>query len=207
MEEKEIIEKMEQYQNDPECAEAWFLVSQELSIGNVNYNLKVKYGSSQGYAKFKEDFEEMHGGKIIEERFGPVRVQESEETAHTIDEVYVTDVSDSLRSVVKNAFLNKVAEKLRNELLEYLGNLDKRELLLAKILKRMAETKNTSSLGQAWETYTLLTNELVTDVEKERVKEALIKTHCYYEGYGITPMLIGLPEDYLPEIKISYPEV
>lgn len=204
--EREILEKMEEYTENLESAESWYLASQGLNQDQINENLRIKYGSSQGYAKFKDDIEEMSEG-IFSVDYGTLKLEINEESKKLVD-IQVADVGDSFANIGENAFLMMVEGRLREDMEERVLNLPKETRLLAKILRRAEGLEKLTDIRSAWGVFTLLTGQLLTDPEKEDVVASLIRSHCYYKGVGATPMLMRLEpvEDYLPEIEIKYPK-
>lgn len=206
--EKKILDKMESYEDDLECAEAWFLASQNLDPKYIRRILRIKYESARGYAKLIEDLKEMSEYKIVSTNYG-IKLKLEDESIN-LENAPVTDVDDDFSNVVKNAFLVKIEPKLRDELRRQIPNLPKEAKLLAEILRRGKKAGNIYKFGTPlWDIYFLITEKRLPNLRKKELKDSLVYTHCYYLGVGLSPMLDRLvsTKDYLPDIRVKYPKM
>lgn len=204
--EREIIDKIEKYKDNPESAEAWYLASQKLKSEQINRNLRIKYGSAQGFATLKEDVEELTGYELNSENFG-IRFS-SDDSGTYIYRATVTDINDSFQDVVQDVFLNIVEKDLRDRLEEMVSDFSKEVKLLVEILRRGSTVGNFTKFEPAWDLYTFLKGREIPDPEKNDIQDLLVSGHCYYYGLGISPMLkrISSKQEFLPEIKVEYSE-
>lgn len=210
--EEAIIELMSDYRDRPEVAEAAYLVVQELNSNAIVENLDIRYDTGQGYARFKDDLEEMTGFEV-DVSSGLNLVMEDQE--RSLDRIKAEDVGASLAGRIRNAFLVEVEPELRERLQSNITELSETEKLLAGVARSGYDADlwgwdpNDTTV---WELFAILTGEPQTDKQKQRLVRNLVEAGCFYSQYTnsilLTPMLTNLENPYrlLPNIEKSQPE-
>lgn len=211
---KSIIEMMERYQETPEAAEAAYLAAKELRPENINDNLQSRYGSSQGYAQFKQDLLEASefDETYVESGHGAYVGLRTEDAEERLDRITATDVDVALDQVIRDAFTAKVADSLREDIRDNLPTLSQDAKTLALILRKardMGLWDDAPDTDMVWTIYSLLSEETLTDLAKQDLKDELIRSGVIYDKSGdilLTPVFIRLEDPYghFPHIGLHH---
>lgn len=205
------MELMDEYKGEnPEAAEAAYLSAIENNRpSQINETLQLRHGTGQGYAKFKDDLEEMTGKEIDDHRGFAFVDEEGSDTS--LENVTAEDVGIDADEVIRNSFWEVIEPEIREEVENNLGDLSEDSQTVAGILRKgydveiWEEEPNQSSV---WHTYSLTSENILTDNQKNaRVEELVEAGVLYYKRHTspgvLTPMFRNLenPFKHLPDIQ------
>lgn len=210
--EEAIIELMNDYRDRPEVAEAAYLVVEGLNSDQIVKNLDIRYSTGQGYARFKEDLEEMTGFEV-DDSSGFELVMD--DRGRSLDHVEAEDVGAPLAGRIRNAFLAEVEPELRERMQSNISALSEDKKLLAGLARSGYDANLWGSNPQdrtLWDIYTLITGQTPSDSEKTSIVQGLVEAGCFYfqftNSIQLTPTLVNLenPFNQLPRLEKRPPE-
>lgn len=203
--EESIFELMDDYQSNLAAAEAAYLSAEKYSLEEINENLRKRHGSGQGYADFKSDIEELTDAKI-DDRW-KVKLKQ-EDTSEYFEDITVNDVAIPLDQVIRNAFVAKNEQHIRDRVLDNLSNVTSEASYFAGIARNGYDLDlwdETPRAGNLWKVFTITTGRVWTEKQRSDIIDELIETGCFYAtsggGIRLTPMLIRIesPFEYLTD--------
>lgn len=213
---EDVLDLMAHNQDSPEVAEAAYLAAKYLNTEQIDRNLRLQYGSGQGFARFKDKFTEITGYDSItgeNNRRGAQIELETEEESVRLDRIEVEDVNIELDKVVQDAFSEKMAGQLAEVVRENLSSLSPESKTLAYIAIRGHDLGIWSDRTQPdsdtlWRFYSIVTGETPTDSKKTDYVEELVSNGCFYVDDSdviLTPAFTELEDPYesLPTLEIE----
>lgn len=216
---KGVYEFMEQFRDDPGVAEAAFLAAKYLKPEQINENLRLRYGSGQGFARFKDSFAEYTEYTDIESeysRYGAQVELRTDEDSARLDEISVRDVDIDLDEVIQHAFRERVAVHLQEDVFEDLSARSQEAKTIAYLARRGYDLgtwdDRTEPDGDTlWRFYSIITGDTPTEPMKRDVIKELVQCGCLYaDGNDIilTPTFVGLEDPYgeLPQLDLQTSE-
>lgn len=215
---EDVLNLMEDSQDNPEVAEAAYLAAQYLKTEQIDRNLRLRYGSGQGFAKFKEKFTEISGYDSINSEYSSHGAQielETEEESIRLDKITVDDVDIDLDKVVQDAFAEKIAAQLAEEIRENLNSLSPESRILAYTAIRgydlgVWNNRTKPDNDVLWRFYSIITGDTPTGNKKTDYIEELVANGCFYVNNSeiiLTPAYVELedPYEFLPKLEIEQP--
>lgn len=214
-----VLNLMDHSQDNPEVAEAAYLAAEYLSTEQIDRNLRLRYGSGQGFAKLKEKFTEITGYNSITSEYSSHGAQielETEEESTRLDKITVDDVDIDLDKVIQDAFSEKIAAQLAEEVRENLNSLSPESRVLAYTAIRgydlgVWSNRTKPDNDVLWRFYSIITGDTPTEDKKTDYIEELVANGCFYvnnSGIILTPAYTELedPYEFLPKLEIEQPD-
>jgi hypothetical protein len=215
---EDVLNLMEDSQNNLEVAEAAYLAAGYLNTEQIDRNLRLRYGSGQGFTNFKEKFTEVSGYDSINSEHNSHGAQielETEEESIRLDRITVDDVDIDLDKVIQDAFAEKIAAQLAEEIRENLNSLSPESRILAYTAIKgydlgVWNNRTKPDNDVLWRFYSIITGDTPTGDKKMDYIEELVANGCFYVNNSeiiLTPAYIELEDPYelLPKLEIEQP--
>ncbi|WP_133412327.1 hypothetical protein [Natrarchaeobaculum sulfurireducens] len=215
---EDVLNLMEDSQDSPEVAEAAYLAAEHLKTEQINRNLRLRYRSGQGFAKFKEKFTEITAYNSITSESSSYGAQielRTEEESTRLDKITVDDIDIDLDKVIQDAFSEKIAAQLAEEVRENLNSLSPESRILAYTAIRgydlgVWSNRTKPDNDVLWRFYSIITGDTPTDDKKTDYIEELVANGCFYVNNSkiiLTPAYTKLedPYEFLPKLRIESP--
>lgn len=216
---EDVLNLIEDSRDNPETAEAAYLAAEYLKTEQIDRNLRLRYGSGQGFAKFKEKFTEITGYNSITSEYSSRGAQvelETEEESTRLDKITVDDVDINLDKVIQDAFSEKIAAQLAEEVRENLNSLSLESRVLAYSAIRgydlgVWRNRTKPDNDVLWRFYSIITGDTPTEDKKMDYIEELVANGCFYVDNSeiiLTPAYTELedPYEFLPKLEIEQPD-
>ncbi len=214
-----IHELMESWQETPEVAEAAYLAAKHLTTEQIDRNLRLRYGSGQGFAQLKDKFVEETEYDTLTSEFNQYGAQvelHTEDESTRLDKVETDNLGINLNKVIRNVFEEKTANQFQEEIQESLTILSEGSKIIAYLLRRgydlgTWDNRTKPDADTVWQVYTIVTGETPTKAMKEDLLEELVQAGCIYlnkQDIILHPGFTKLEDPYadLPAIDITSPQ-
>jgi hypothetical protein len=216
---KTIHELIEGCRETPEIAEAAYLAAKHLKTEEIDRNLRLRYGSGQGFAQFKEKVVESTEYDTLtseSSRYGAQVELHIEDESSRLDSITTDDLEIELDNVIRNAFEEEIVGQLQEEIEENLTFLSQNARAVAYLLRHGYDLGTWSDRTEpdadtVWQLYSIITGETPTDPIKEDLLEELVQEGCIYvngQDIILNPGFANLEDPYahLPTIDLTPPE-
>lgn len=216
---EDIYTLLEDNRDSPEIAEAAYLAAKYLSAEQIDRNLRLRYGSGQGFAQFKDKLVEVTVyGAITSEnnRHGAQIELETEDESTRLDRITVEDIDIELNKVIRDAFVEKMARRLGEDVNDNLSVLSSDASIVAYIARRGYDlgvwgTRNEPATNAIWNFYSISTGDTPTSPMKTDILEELVERGCFYvdnDDILLTPAFTHVedPYDQLPQVELTHSE-
>lgn len=216
---EDIHTLLEDNKDSPGIAEAAYLAAKYLSAEQIDRNLRLRYGSGQGFAQFKDKLVEITVYDAVTSEYNSRGAQielETEDESTRLDRINVEDVDIELDKVIRDAFVENMASRLGEDVNENLSVLGSDANIVAYIARRgydlgVWETRNEPATNAIWNFYSISTGDTPTSPMKTDILEELVERGCFYvdnDDILLTPAFSHVedPYDQLPQLELTHPE-